>query len=164
MRRTIDRRGVKEDNVELTTIDQILDYAISNEEKAAALYYDLAEKVERPGMREAFLHFAKEEEGHKARLLKIKQGEIPAVSEEKVANLGITETLEKPETRPNMTYQEALLFAMKAEKAAFVLYTKLAEMTTDASLQRVFKNLAQEEAKHKLRFEIEYEDHVLDGV
>jgi len=150
--------------VELTTIDQILDYAISNEEKAAALYYDLAEKVERPGMREAFLHFAKEEEGHKARLLKIKQGEIPAVSEEKVANLGITETLEKPETRPNMTYQEALLFAMKAEKAAFVLYTKLAEMTTDASLQRVFKNLAQEEAKHKLRFEIEYEDHVLDGV
>ena len=150
--------------MELTTIEQILDYAISNEEKAAALYYDLAEKVERPGMREAFLHFAKEEEGHKARLLKIKQGEIPAVSEEKVANLGITETLEKPETRPNMTYQEALLFAMKAEKAAFVLYTKLAEMTTDASLQRVFKSLAQEEAKHKLRFEIEYEDHVLDGV
>ena len=24
--------------------------------------------------------------------------------------------------------------------------------------------LAQEEAKHKLRFEIEYDDHVLDGV
>jgi len=150
--------------VELTTIENILDYAISNEEKAAALYYELADKVERPGMREAFLHFAKEEEGHKARLLKIKQGEIPAVIEEKVASLGITESMDEPKTAPNMTYQEALLFAMKAEKAAFVLYTKLAEATTDAGLQRVFRGLAQEEAKHKLRFEIEYDDHVLEGV
>jgi len=155
---------LKEDCVELTTIENILDYAISNEEKAAALYYELAEKVDRPGMREAFLHFAKEEEGHKARLLKIKEGEIPAVIEEKVANLGITEMLSEPEIAPNMTYQEALLFAMKAEKAAFVLYTKLAEATSDAGLQRVFSGLAQEEAKHKLRFEIEYDDHVLEGV
>ena len=150
--------------MEFTTIDEILDYAISNEEKAAALYYDLADKVERPGMRETFLHFAKEEEGHKARLLKIKEGEIPAVTEEKVASLGITEQLEDPQTSSNMTYQEALLFAMKAEKAAFVLYTKLEEATGDASLQRVFRSLAQEEAKHKLRFEIEYDDHVLEGV
>lgn len=150
--------------MKLTTIDQILDYAISNEEKAAALYHELAGNVERPGMREAFLHFAKEEEGHKARLLKIKEGEIPAVAAEKIANLGITEILEEPETAPNMTYQEALVFAMKAEKAAFTLYTKLSEMTSDAGLQRVFKGLAQEEAKHKLRFEIEYDDHVLEGV
>ena len=155
---------LKEDRVEFTTIEKILDYAISNEEKAAALYYELAEKVERPGMSEAFLHFAKEEEGHKARLLKIKQGEIPAVIEQKVADLGITESMAEPKTAPNMTYQEALLFAMKAEKAAFILYTKLAEATSDAGLQRVFRGLAQEEAKHKLRFEIEYDDHVLEGV
>jgi rubrerythrin len=151
-------------NVELTTIEEILEYAISNEEQAAALYYDLAERVERPGMKEAFLHFAKEEEGHKARLLKIKEGELPAVSEEKVADLGITEMMAEPETAPNMTYQEALLFAMKAEKKAFTLYTRLAELTDDPGLERVFKSLAQEEAKHKLRFEIEYDDQVLDGV
>ena len=150
--------------MELTTIEDILDYAISNEEKAAALYHELAKKVERPGMREAFLHFAKEEEGHKARLLKIKEGEIPVVDDQKVSNLGITEQLVNPEPTPQMTYQEALLFAMKAEKAAFVLYTKLAEMTSDAGLQRIFRNLAQEEAKHKLRFEIEYDDHILEGV
>jgi rubrerythrin len=155
---------LKEDSVELTTIENILDYAISNEGKAAALYYELADKVERPGMREAFLHFAKEEEGHKARLIKIKEGKMPVVDDQKVADLGITEQLVEPEPAPQMTYQEALLFAMKAEKAAFVLYTKLAEVTSDAGLQRVFRNLAQEEAKHKLRFEIEYDDHILEGV
>ena len=30
--------------------------------------------------------------------------------------------------------------------------------------QKVLTILAQEEAKHKLRFEIEYEDHVLEGL
>lgn len=150
--------------MELTTIDEILDYAISNEEKAAALYYELADSVDRPGMREAFLHFAKEEEGHKARLLKVKEGDIPAVKPEKIADLGITETLVEPDVAPNMTYQEALLFAMKAEKAAFLLYTRLADATSDAGLKRVFQGLAQEEAKHKLRFEIEYDEHVLEGV
>ena len=44
---------LKEEPVELKSIEQILDYAISNEEKAAALYYELADKVDRPGMREA---------------------------------------------------------------------------------------------------------------
>ena len=150
--------------MEFMNIDEILAYAIANEEKAAALYNGLAETVVRPGMREAFLHFAKEEEGHKARLLKIREGEIPVDDETKVADLKITEQLVEREPTPNMTYQEALLFAMKAEKAAFVLYTKLAEMTSDANLQRVFRNLAQEEAKHKLRFELEYDEHVLEGV
>lgn len=155
---------VKEDDVELSTIEQVLDYAISNEEKAAALYYELAEKVQRPGMREAFLHFAKEEEGHKARLLKVKAGEISAVKVDDVADLGITDQLAEPVAAPNMTYQEALVYAMKAEKAAFLLYTRLAEACTDPGLERVFRGLAQEEAKHKLRFEIEYDDHVLEGV
>ncbi len=150
--------------MDLKTIDEILDFAIENEEKAAAMYHDLAAKVERPGMRETFSHFAKEEEGHKARLLKIKQGTMPVVSDAKVADLRITEQLADPEIAPNMTYQEALVFAMKAEKAAFTLYTRLAELTSDPDLQQVFRNLAQEEAKHKLRFEIEYDDHVLEGV
>jgi rubrerythrin len=52
---------------------------------------------------------------------------------------------------------------MKAEKAAFTMYTKLAELTDDPSFTRIFRSLAQEEAKHKLRFEIEYDDHVLEG-
>ena len=50
--------------------------------------------------------------------------------------------------------------AMKAEKAAFKLYNDLAEATDDENLRSVFLSLAQEEAKHKLRFEIEYDDRV----
>ena len=145
------------------SIDEILDYAIGREQAAEALYTELADRVARPGMREAFLHFAAEERGHKERLERIKAGDLPAVTEEQVRDLKIGDYLVEPEPTANMTYQEALLFAMKAEKAAFTMYTKLAELTGDASFTRIFRSLAQEEAKHKLRFEIEYDDHVLEG-
>lgn len=150
--------------MDFENIDEILDYAISREEDAARLYSSLAQKVKRPGMKTAFLEFAKEEGRHRARLMKIKEGDIPAVTVEKVQNLRITETLVAPEFSENMSYQEILAYAMKSEKATFTLYTNLAEMTDDPALSVVFSSLAQEEAKHKLRFEIEYDDHVLEGV
>jgi len=86
------------------------------------------------------------------------------VSREKVASLGIAERLVPVEPTANMTYAEALRFAMEAEKAAFRLYNDLAAATDDPGLVEVFRSLAAEEAKHKLRFEIEYDEHVLEGV
>jgi rubrerythrin len=61
----------------------------------------------------------------------------------------------------DIDYQQALILAMKAEKAAYKLYTELASATDDAGLQETLMALANEEAKHKLRFEIEYDDMVL---
>jgi len=150
--------------MQFETIDQVLDFAIGKEEEAAAFYTELAEKVARPGMREVFLEFAKEERVHRARLLKVKEGRLPAVSHEQVQDLKITENLAPVTPSEGMTYPHALTLAMKAEKAAFKLYSRLADATDDAAIADVFRSLAQEEAKHKLRFELEYEDHVLEGV
>ena len=55
----------------------------------------------------------------------------------------------------------ALILAMKKEKAAFQLYTDLAAETEDPEVKAIFEGLAQEEAKHKLRFEVEYDDMIL---
>lgn len=38
---------------------------------------------------------------------------------------------------------------------------KLSESTEDENLRNLFLALAQGEAKHKLRFEIEYDDNIL---
>ena len=64
-------------------------------------------------------------------------------------------------SRDDLSYQEALIIAMKEEKAAFKLYSDLAARTDDAGAREVLLMLAQEEAKHKLRFEIEYDDFIL---
>ena len=145
--------------MEFDSVEAILDFAIANEEKAAKLYHDLAETVKRPGIREAFLEFSREEARHKARLIKVKSGDIPAVAREKVQDLRITEYLVGIEPTPNMTYAEALQFAMKAEKAAFKLYMDLAAKTDNQGLAELFESLAQEEAKHKLKFETLLDDY-----
>ena len=61
----------------------------------------------------------------------------------------------------DLDYQQALIVAMKKEKAAFKLYSDLAASTDDENLRTILLGLAQEEAKHKLRFEIEYDEQFL---
>ena len=63
--------------------------------------------------------------------------------------------------KSDMTYQDLLTIAMKKEKGAFKLYTDLANKISDPKIKEIFLGLAQEEAKHKLRFEIEYDEFIL---
>lgn len=142
------------------SVDDVLDFAINNEIRANKFYLELAEKMDRPAMKEAFLEFAAEEKKHEQMLLRIKEGHRLDAAAEKVKDLQIGDYLVDAETSPTMTYQEALILAIKREKAAMMLYTDLAASTDDGQLQRLFQGLAQEEAKHKLRFETEYDEHV----
>ncbi len=145
----------------LDTVDEILDFAIENEEEAAGFYTALASQAAGAHMEDVFLEIAAEEQGHKAKLQKIKRGEQVLLTQQWVPDLKIGDHLERVELSAGLDYQQALIVAMKAEKAAFKLYQTLATATTDATLRGVFLGLAQEEAKHKLRFEIEYDENIL---
>ena len=145
----------------LDSVDKILDFAIRQEEKAAQFYTELAGKMPHKHMKEALLGFAEEEKGHKAKLLEVKSGKRMHAAEKKVLDLKIGDYLVDAEPSSDIDYQQALILAMKAEKAAFRLYSDLASATDDAKLKAALLGLAQEEAKHKLRFEIEYDDEFL---
>jgi len=145
----------------LETVDQILDFAIKNEEDAAEFYTNLASKMDKPSMKKVFEEFAIEEKEHKAKLLAVKKGKLMVGSEKKVMDLKLSNNLVEIKLDANLNYQDALIVAMKAEKAAYKLYNDLASAADDANLKSTLLNLAQEEAKHKLRFEIEYDDFVL---
>jgi rubrerythrin len=142
-------------------LEEILDFAIEREQEAHDFYSDLAKKAERPGMEGLFSQFAREELGHKKKLEGVKAGTRAFVPKQGVADLKIGDYLVDVDPSATMTYQNALILAMKKEKAAFQLYTDLAGQTEDAEVKQLFEGLAQEEAKHKLRFEIEYDDMIL---
>ncbi|MBN1804822.1 MAG: ferritin family protein [Sedimentisphaerales bacterium] len=142
------------------SIEEILDFAIAGEEEAIEFYTDLACKMDNPAIRDVFECFAKEELGHKVRLEEVKKGTIQPKSVN-VADLKIADYTVDVKPSPDMDYQSAIILAMKKEKAAFKLYSALASKMQEPSLQKMFSSLAQEEAKHKLRFEIEYDDNVL---
>lgn len=145
---------------EFETIKDILNFAIDSEQKAVDFYTDLASRSENEAMKKVFEQFANEEKGHKAKLQNIKANEAFVFQEEKVADLHLADYLVRVEVTPKMSYKDALVLAMKREKAAYKLYSNLSNIAPP-SLQKVFQLLAQEEAKHKLRFEIEYDEYVL---
>lgn len=146
---------------DFTSIDSILDFAIDNEQQAVDFYNQLAGNSKNEEMKEVFLQFAKEEMGHKARLTKIKTEGTFAVRNEEVLDLKMSDYLVDVEPRPNMTYEEALILAMKREKNAFKLYNNLSQKAPTEDLRKIFQSLAMEESKHKLRFEVEYDDYVM---
>ena len=141
--------------------DEVLDFAIKNEEAAVEFYTDLAARTDSASVREVFEDFANEERRHKAKLLEVKRSGSMERATEKISDLKIGDYLVDTEAGPALTYQEALILAMKREKAAFKLYTDLAAATSDSDLRGLLLALAQEEAKHKLRFEVEYDEQVL---
>jgi rubrerythrin len=147
-----------EEKMELKSVSQILDFAIMKEEEAAQFYNDLAAKMGQQHVAEVFRSFALEELGHKEKLLAVKKGDMSLLDQRRVADLGIGDSLVEIALSPDIEYKQALIIAMKAEKAAFRLYHDLASSTDDPNLKGVLLTLAQEEAKHKLRFEIEYDD------
>ena len=112
-------------------------------------------------MKNIFLEFAQEEVAHKAKLKKIKEEKVFIASSESISDLKISDYVDSVVIKPDMSYQEALIVAMNREKAAFNLYTRLSKKTNVPELQNIFKMLAQEESKHKLRFEMEYDEFVL---
>ncbi len=143
------------------TLEDVLDFAIDSEEEAVQFYTRLAERVEKPGVRAVFEGFAREEQGHKAKLTAIKEGRGDLPAPAKIQDLKIGDYLVEQKPDAELDYQQALILAMKKEKAAFRLYSDLADVAQDEKLRQTFQALAQEEAKHKLRFEIEYDDNIL---
>ena len=141
--------------------DAILDFAIFNEEESYKFYTRLANKMENSAISEVFKDFAQEELGHKEKLIEVKQEKSLVSAPGNVTDLKIADYTVTAVPSPEMNYQDALILAMKKEKAAFKLYTNLSERVGDGNIKNLFLFLAQEEAKHKLRFEIEYDEYVL---
>jgi rubrerythrin len=145
------------------SVNELLDFAIGKEEEATQFYNSLSDRVDQPSLKELFKRFAGEEQKHKAKLEAVKEGRKLLSSQDKIINLKIadyTAEVDIDETKA-FDFQKALLVAMHREKAAFKLYSNLAQMTDDAEIRDILLGLANEEAKHKLYFEVQYDEHIL---
>ena len=141
--------------------EEALDFAIEREQEAADFYFALAEKMPQMNMTKVLDRFAKEELGHKARLQAIKNKKMVHAEPTQVMDLKIGDYLTEMDADKITDYQSALIVAMKREKAAFKLYSDLAAMADTEGIRNVMLRLAQDEANHKLRFEVEYDEHIL---
>ena len=143
-------------------IDEILDFAIKSEQDAVDFYNNLAEKTNNNAVKKIFIQNANEEKAHKLKLQKVKKEKVFSDEFKKgTLDLKISDyTVPKAPSKID-DYADALRLAMHREKGAFKLYTKLSETTNNNDLKKLFARLAEEEASHKLTFELEYDDFVL---
>ncbi len=143
------------------SVDDILEFAIKREAEAYSFYIQLMRQTDSVSMKAVFEDFADEEMGHKKKLQRIQEGQELAPSAEKVLNLKMADYLIEVAPSPTMNMQDALIVAMKREKTAFRLYNDIADSVGDEKLKALFLSLAQEEAKHKLKFETLYDEQFL---
>jgi rubrerythrin len=139
-----------------TSVKDVLDYAIAREKESYDFYQVLIALAKKPEVRRAFGAFASDELQHAARLRKFRSGEF-SFEPELVGSLGIADKAHPVRIHRDMSYTDALVVAMRKEKTAFRLYTKLAALSGDTEIKEMFSLLAQEEAKHKLSLEVEYD-------
>lgn len=136
----------------ISSIDEILEFAISREVEANQFYISMAKSIENPEMREVCEDLAKEELEHKAKLeLELmKKGEV-------VSDFNISNYVMDVDNNMDMDYEQLLLFAIKKEQLSIDIYTDLAAIVKDKESRDTLLSLAEEETEHKQRFEIEYD-------
>jgi rubrerythrin len=150
--------------MDFTSLDDILDFAISKEVEAEQFYLSLCEEEALSGNRALFQDFAKEERKHADLLASLKAGgvaegiddyEFKWIKDIKRSDLVVDIPYEK-----GMNYRDILMLAIKREEKALRLYNDLLDRAETDSQNKVFKILCQEEAKHKLALESMYDDYM----
>jgi len=154
-------RGRTDQMDEFRSVDDILDFAIGKEQDAADLYKRMAGQADGPATKKLFLELEKEELMHKARLKAMKKGKELVRIAPNISDLKIGDYLTEAVIKPGMSYQDGLIYGMQTEKAEFRLYMDLSAQTDDENLRNLLLTLANEEAQHKLRLELEYDEFVL---
>ena len=145
----------------MQSVEEVLDFAISREQQAVDFYTRLSTIAPGKQLQELMLDYAREEQRHKDKLLAVKADGSLDNEHKRPLDLKMADYLVDVEETPEMTYQDALIIAMKREQVAFKLYTDMAEKIDTPELKSLFESLAREEASHKNYFESEYDDKIL---
>lgn len=143
------------------SLQEVITFAIGKEEASYLLYKKTAGMVKEVSSRKMLEEMAEQELGHKRLLQGMDQERIATYQVVKVPDLKIGDYLVDIEYRDDMTYQQVLIFAMKAEEKAAQLYTSACLLTNDPEAIKMLELLANEEKKHKFIIEALYDDKVL---
>jgi len=138
------------------TLAEAMRFAIAKEESSYLFYRDLAGAVADPHTKIMFEVLADTEVKHKEilELEMMKQGISIAIPPQEKEDAG--GILEMDESAIQMNYLDALQLAMQKEKAAFHLYADMMSKAGTPEMKAIFFELAEEEMRHLLQFENEY--------
>ncbi len=144
------------------TFEEIMEYAINKEIDAEKFYEEASEKAKTSGTKELFKGFALEERGHQKMLKNFSKENLDHYKDKKIPDLKRSDYTVEMVYTPDMPYEDILRIAAKREEKAFKFYNDFGEMAEDESHKKLFKVLAQEESKHKLKMETLLDEYLAE--
>ncbi|HEX9912803.1 MAG TPA: ferritin family protein [candidate division Zixibacteria bacterium] len=140
---------------------EIILFAIRKEVEASTLYGIYSNLAKSRNVKKMFQDLKNEELKHKKILEGLKKEDLTRYQLKKMPDLKISNYSLEKDYSPDMNYQEALLLAIKREEKSVKLYQDLSKGAAGSELEKMFQVLTQEESKHKLKLETEYDQNIL---
>lgn len=150
--------------MEFKELKDIINFAIEREQEAADFYIEASKQETFSGSAKMLEEFAQEELKHKKMLENLLAGKIDdGVKDYKlkwITDIKRSDYVDEIEYTPGMGYKDTLMLAMKREEKALKLYNEMLDKSEMPEVQKLFKILCQEEAKHKQSLETMYDDYM----
>lgn len=147
--------------VSCSSVNDVVSFAIEKEEKAMEFYRKCADRAQNPGIKTFFEEMIEEERGHRNMLRDLDSLNLDGIKLPKVEDLKISDYLVDIPFKEDLSYQEALILAMKKEEKAHDFYSAWKTKCMSDKAAKLFQILENEEAKHKRKLETLYDDEIL---
>jgi rubrerythrin len=139
------------------SIAEVLEQGISREIQAAEFYKEVAETAGHPALRVIFEQLAEEELDHKARLeLEMMKQGVVAKTVGRLIEVDEADYAEELRPGHEVSFKDALAMVVDKERRSFRFYAAMAGIVPDPEVREALLELAEEEARHMVRFEREY--------
>jgi rubrerythrin len=138
--------------------NEVLEFAISREVEAHNFYLALAERMDNPQLCQMLEDFAQEELEHKAKLeMELIKNGIVVDTAQKDNSFQASDYIISDEATIGLDYKDLLEICIQKEDASFRFYVDMLPQAQDKSTNETLLAIIEDEIKHKLRFETEYE-------
>lgn len=145
------------------SIAEVLEQAISREIQAAEFYKEVAETAVNPALRIIFEQLAEEELEHKAKLeLEMMKQGLVAKTVGRLIDVDEADYAEEFRLGPEVNFKDALAMVVEKERRSFRFYADMAGIVPAPEIHEALLELAEEEARHMVRFEREYKKLTAD--
>ena len=137
------------------SIQDVLSFAIRLEQASQEFYRQLSQKAHSSSVIQFLTALVKEEQAHEAQLQKMLTDK-GAVLDTSISAEEVDRYVQAMNVSELLDYKEAVKLAMDKERAAQMLYSVLAGVVDDKTLEEMFLLLSAQEGAHKEFFEKEY--------
>ncbi|MBN2132174.1 MAG: ferritin family protein [Sedimentisphaerales bacterium] len=142
---------------EVSSVGELLELAIGREIQAAEYLSKLAERMVDPATQALLEQLAQDELGHKAKLeLELMKQGIVAQTLGRLVEVAEPEYVGPVDIDPASDVKRILALVIRKERRSFRFYVDLAGVALEGEVHEALMELAEEEARHLIRFEREY--------